>query len=201
MAFLAKRNPAPSAVTLTTERLRLRRLRVSDAPAMVCYLNDREVAREAADLHPDFDMAAARQRIDCDRGNWSGDREYMLAIERRLECDFIGCVCAMVQARHPGGRGEAELGYWIGRPFWGAGYASEAVSAAVGLFCQHFRLARLTAVVFSDNPASARVLAKCGFRLTCEEMRKSPARGGVHPVRIYALESEDITAQPRDVSK
>ena len=84
-------------------------------------------------------------------------------------------------------QGSAELGYWIARPYWGRGYATEAGIAAVGLarLCGH---TQLTAGHFADNPASGRVLQKIGFRPTgTRSQRHSRARGHEVECIDYAL--------------
>jgi RimJ/RimL family protein N-acetyltransferase len=58
----------------------------------------------------------------------------------------------------------AEFGYWIGEPYWGRGIATAAVSAVAPYALRHFHLARLQSPVFDWNPASMRVLEKCGFQ-------------------------------------
>ena len=60
-------------------------------------------------------------------------------------------------------RGEAEVGYWVGRPFWGRGYASAAVQQVVTFAFEELGLHRLFAHVLAHNPASGRVLEKAGF--------------------------------------
>jgi RimJ/RimL family protein N-acetyltransferase len=77
-----------------------------------------------------------------------------------------------------GGRnGHAELGYWIARPYWGLGYASEAVPAVMGIAAA-IGHRHLTAGHYADNPASSNVLRKAGFRRTGKtEMRHSKGRG------------------------
>jgi RimJ/RimL family protein N-acetyltransferase len=57
----------------------------------------------------------------------------------------------------------AELFYWLGERFWGRGIATSAVRAVANHVIIHFRLARLSALPYSDNPASCRVLEKAGF--------------------------------------
>ena len=57
----------------------------------------------------------------------------------------------------------AELGYWLAEPLWGRGIMTEAVRAVSGFAFEHFDLRRLEAVVFAWNPASMRVLERCGF--------------------------------------
>jgi RimJ/RimL family protein N-acetyltransferase len=57
----------------------------------------------------------------------------------------------------------AEIGYWLGEPFWGRGIVTAAVQAIVPVAFRQFEIERLQAGVFSNNPASMRVLEKCGF--------------------------------------
>jgi RimJ/RimL family protein N-acetyltransferase len=59
--------------------------------------------------------------------------------------------------------GEGELGYWIGRPFWGRGLATEAAEATLRFGFETLELCAVRAVCLEENPASLRVLAKLGF--------------------------------------
>jgi [ribosomal protein S5]-alanine N-acetyltransferase len=60
-------------------------------------------------------------------------------------------------------RGTAEIGYWLAEPFWGRGIITAAVQALVPVAFEHFGITRLQAGIFESNPASMRVLEKCGF--------------------------------------
>jgi len=79
------------------------------------------------------------------------------------------------------------MGYWIARPFWGRGYATEACSALVEI-ARTLGLASLEGSHFTDNPASARVLEKLGFvPLGIVAPRMSCARGAEVPARLMRL--------------
>lgn len=81
--------------------------------------------------------------------------------------------------------GEPELGYWIARPYWGLGYATEAAHAVIDV-ARALGYSRLIAGHFVDNPASGRVLRKVGFRLTGTiEQRHSNGRGFAAPCKLY----------------
>ena len=83
--------------------------------------------------------------------------------------------------------GEVNLGYWIGRPFWGNGYATEASRAVLNL-ARALGHRRIVASHFVDNPASGHVLRKLGFRPTGEVRgRFSLARGGEAPASLLSL--------------
>jgi RimJ/RimL family protein N-acetyltransferase len=55
------------------------------------------------------------------------------------------------------------MGYWLGEQFWGRGIMTEAVTAVTDFCFENFPLRRISAEVFSNNPASARMLEKAGF--------------------------------------
>lgn len=81
----------------------------------------------------------------------------------------------------PGGK----LGYLFGRRYWGRGYATEIGQAAVAFAFSRYAWPQLSACVFADNPASARVLQKLGFVERDKCRGTSLARGGVHPIRTF----------------
>lgn len=82
---------------------------------------------------------------------------------------------------------EVNLGYWIGRPYWGQGYATEAARALLSL-AKVLGHKRVVASHFVDNPASGRVLHKLGFCPTgVVRNRFSLGRGGEAPARLLAL--------------
>ena len=70
-------------------------------------------------------------------------------------------------ANMPLGEGELELGYWIGKPFWGRGFATEAARAIVDRGFSELGLRGIHAVYFDGNARSEKVLAKLGFSHVC----------------------------------
>ncbi len=83
------------------------------------------------------------------------------------------------------GRGEAEVGYWIGVPYWSRGYASEACNALVDFAFRQLRLRRLYASHLARNPQSGRVLFKAGFRHLGLGHSECGSQGKVEPVELY----------------
>ena len=78
-----------------------------------------------------------------------------------------------------------EMGYWIGRPYWGRGLATEAAEGALRWASKSWKKRIVAAGHFTDNPASGRVLTKCGFLYTGEVKRQhSLARGEEANVRM-----------------
>jgi RimJ/RimL family protein N-acetyltransferase len=83
-------------------------------------------------------------------------------------------------------RHSAEIGYWLGEPFWGRGIASRAVAALTDWGFEQFSLLRVFAYVFSENPASMRVLEKAGFELEATMRQAVVKNGQVMDQRLYA---------------
>jgi RimJ/RimL family protein N-acetyltransferase len=78
-----------------------------------------------------------------------------------------------------------EMGYWIGKPYWGRGFATEAAEAGLSWAKKRWKKRAIAAGHFADNPASGRVLSKAGFLYTGETRTKhSVARGEKTPIRM-----------------
>lgn len=118
---------------------------------------------------------------------------------RGLRAAFAVCEAGRVVgitglARVPAAPDRAELGYWIGRPYWGRGRATAAVAQTLTHGFDRMRLAVVFARSFSANRASARVLEKLAFRFVGLEASRDPRRRD-EPVRRYELTREDWRRQ------
>ena len=97
--------------------------------------------------------------------------------------------------------GEAELGYWIARPYWGLGFASEAGRAVTGI-AKAIGHRKLVAGHFTDNPASGSVLRKLGFQNTGRiEQRTSKGRSQTMTCALYEKSLEDVGDDAADMTK
>jgi len=85
----------------------------------------------------------------------------------------------------------AEIGYWIGEPFWGRGFATEAVKRATDQAFEDFDFVRLQAGVLEWNPASCRVLEKAGYALECRLARHIYKDGSICDQLVYVRFAED----------
>jgi RimJ/RimL family protein N-acetyltransferase len=86
----------------------------------------------------------------------------------------------------------AEIGYWLGCPFWGKGLMTQAVGAFVRYAFRELHLRRLTAHVFEENLASARVLEKNGFKLEGELREHFLKDGKALNAKLYGLLRDDL---------
>lgn len=138
--------------TLTTARLRLRTPSRTDVPALVAQANNRRVHVMMAGLPFPFEESHALAFVDTIA---TSPQERPYAIEL-ADGRFIGIVGLSL------GDAATDFGYWLGEAFWGQGYASEAAAALVQA-ARAAGIGQLRARVRADNPASQRVLEKCGF--------------------------------------
>jgi RimJ/RimL family protein N-acetyltransferase len=163
-----------------TERLLLRPAWTQDAPALFAAVADEAIVRNLASAPWPYTLADAEAMIARERP----ESEPFSLIFRRTdgEPQLAG---AIGFGRRPDGA--AELGYWIARPFWGLGYATEAGRAAIAAARDSLRVRRIEAGHFIDNPASGRVLEKLGFRPRGTAPRYSAGRGHAAPCRELEL--------------
>jgi RimJ/RimL family protein N-acetyltransferase len=159
---------------MRTERLLLRPLEARDALPISRLASDWDVARQTAQIPHPYPLTVADQWIAS-----LGADEFVRAIE--FEGELIGACGFVANGPH-----EAEIGYWLGRPYWGRGFATEAARALVAHCFLNLGHKRLTCCHFTDNPASARVIRKLGFRRTGTCRTWCAARGAETDCVVYA---------------
>ena len=148
--------------TLETERLLLRQLRDEDAAALSKYGSNFDIARMTGSFPHPFPLLSAEFKILHLRAQKRRSLAYPYAITAKGSDDMIGIVDLFRRTE----KSPLEFGYWVGDPFWSRGYASEACRCLMAEADRHFGPTLITAGVFSDNPASLRVLEKLGFKPT-----------------------------------
>ena len=165
--------------TLSTERLILRPPRPGDADALHRLVNDWAVVRMLQrlpfpyprELMDEWIGATARQRT---KGT---AHHFVIAGDDNGQEMVVGCVGLRLDLAPRTG----SLGYWVGRRFWGHGVAQEAAGRVARWALANLDIDRLEAFVAEDNPASAAVLRRIGFRQTGRGVERFLARGGEAP--------------------
>jgi RimJ/RimL family protein N-acetyltransferase len=165
---------------IRSERLFLRPSWPEDWAELFALIDDEEVVRNLSRAPWPYRPEDARAFASLPQGGRFP--HFFVTLPSGGGARLIGCVGLIEQD------GEAELGYWIARQHWNRGYATEAVRAVLSL-ARTLGHARIVASQFLDNVASARVLAKVGFRPTGEfTARPCPARKATVPARVHVLE-------------
>ncbi|HWV13065.1 MAG TPA: GNAT family N-acetyltransferase, partial [Sphingobium sp.] len=153
-----------------TPRLLLRPGWMEDASALVEAFGDPAVLRNLIRAPASYGMDDARDFLAMPQDS---RLPRLLAFSRTRGAPRLVGGCGV----HLAEDGTPELGYWIARPYWGLGFATEAANAVFSM-ARAAGLRGIRAVHFADNPASGNVLRKIGFRHTGQvEQRYSPARG------------------------
>lgn len=163
-----------------TPRLLLRPGFPEDAPALAEAISDQAIVRNLAVVPWPYTMRDAEAFLASPRDPVLPS---MLVFERTDGAPRLAGSCGL--GRRPSGA--VEMGYWIARPLWGRGYATEACTALIAI-ARTLGLSCIEGSHFLDNPASARVLEKLGFEPTgLVAPRMSCARGTDVPARLMRL--------------
>ena len=173
--------------TIVTERLLLRRWKLSDADALYKYACDPEVGPHAG-WPPHENVEESKMII---RELFTND--YTWAVILKETNEPIGCMgyYPFGKSNIEIGENDAEVGYWIGKPHWNNGYCTEALQAMIHYCYEKKHFQTLWADFFVDNPASGRVMEKCGFTDTGKENYCSNLyHGEDRPVHIMILEKK-----------
>ena len=169
---------------LETRRLWLRWPRAADAQAITRLAGDKAVADMTGVVpHPYPPDAAHRFILEARRANADGIRLTLAITPRAKPNELIGVVGIACDLEPL-----PIIGYWLGVPHWGEGFSTEAARALVDAYFAYTGGTELTASVRVVNPASRRVLEKCGFAAVGSGLKSFPARGGVLPVDHFRLD-------------
>ena len=168
---------------LTTERLILRPFTLDDAPAVQQIAGAHEVALNTLLIPHPYPDGAAEAWISRPRTQ----DEINFAITERDGGAIAGGMSLNVHRDHR----RAEIGYYIGVPFWNRGYASEAGRAVVRHAFETLGLNRVFAEHFTRNPASGRVLQKIGMRHEGSLRKHIVKWGEPIDVELYGIVREE----------
>jgi RimJ/RimL family protein N-acetyltransferase len=177
-----------SLPTIQTERLVLGPFVDAEAPELQRLAGAREIADTTLVIPHPYKLTDADQFIALQREAAAEGHELIFAIHRRRDARLVGTIALReIDPDHL----QAELGYWIGVPYWGQGYATEAARTVVNLGFERLGLNRIYAHHMARNPASGRVLERIGMRregLLRQRVRKW---GRFEDVVIYSRLRDD----------
>jgi ribosomal-protein-alanine N-acetyltransferase len=143
-------------ITLHTERLTLRPFTLDDAPEVQRHCSAREVALNTLMIPHPYPQGGAEEWIAKHAEDFEMNRIHHFALD---DGALVGAMGLMMK-----GNGIAEIGYWIGVPFWGRGYATEAAREVLRYGFEDCGLHRIFAGYFTRNAASGRVMEKIGMK-------------------------------------
>ncbi|MEO1407140.1 MAG: GNAT family N-acetyltransferase [Pseudomonadota bacterium] len=144
-------------IQIETERLRLRPPRTEDAPRVAELMSDKDIPWNLGRAPWPYGLADAEGWIERGIASWADGTDYPFAITHEDE-GLIGS-CGVVPVTDD----VFELGYWIGKPYWGRGYVTEASEALLKWAKTSLGIHQFVSGHINDNPGSGRVLRKLGF--------------------------------------
>jgi [ribosomal protein S5]-alanine N-acetyltransferase len=191
--MIDNQTPFMDVPDLETERLLLRRLTGADADDMFAYASDADVARyttwtphESVEDSRDFIRRVMSEYEDFNRSSWTW------GIYLKEESKIIGTLGIWGRSHF-----RAEVGYAIGKAYWGKGYVTEAVGAVLTYAFGTLELNRIEAECLPDNVASARVMEKCGMLYEGTMRERMFNKGQFVDLKLYAILRRDYDEQNR----
>lgn len=173
---------------LLSARLRLRPLRPEDAPRLAELLDDWDMVRLTAAIPHPYRPEDGAGFIAAMAAKTQAGKGVALALERSLDHALIGIVGFGLEAD-----GTPELGWWVGKAYWGEGYATEAARRLLRHLFADLGYGSAWAAVHPDNAASKAVAAKLGLIPANYQRIGQPARGESVVMPVYRIEAEDWT--------
>ena len=177
-----------SLPVLETPRLVLRPVRMRDAEDIFSYASDPEVARYVL-WDPHRSIAETRSYIRCIRSFYRRGLPSSWAVEHRDSGRVIGTIGLMWYSDT---NCAAEIGYSFSRSFWNRGFATEALRAVIGSVFSSLPVNRLEAQHDVRNPASGRVMEKCGMKKEGLLRQRIRSKEEFIDVVLYAVIRSDL---------
>lgn len=168
---------------LVTDRLILRKLREEDAPAVMELMNDEEVTKSTHSLGSRYTLDTANEWIARHQEDFETGGFIFFAVTDRSAGGFCGFICLNFEKRDNRG----ELGYAYARSCWGKGIATEATQAVIDFAFGVRKMHKVYARHFASNPASGRVMQKCGMTFEGLQLSHDFKNGRYEDVLSYGI--------------
>lgn len=165
---------------IVTDRLILKAFSLSDAPDVQRLAGNEEVARNTLAMPFPYLEGMAENWIAKHQQEFEEHKSLVLAIILKESNNLAGAIGQSLQLPYA----YAELGYWIGKEYWGRGYCTEAVKAVIDYGFDQLGLHKIFASHFSNNPASGRVMHKAGMKYEAT-LKSHMLHWGEHKDLVY----------------
>ena len=188
----------PTGAVLRTTRLLLRPLVAADAAVFHRLINDWEICRRLPDAPFPYPAQLAGDWIEAA----AHDREHKRAEQFALVEAATGTLIGVAGLRLAKGQKTAELGYWLGRAYWGQGYGLEAARRLVDWAFAALPIGHMTATVAADNDVSVALLSRLGFAQSGKGAKEFSCRPGQKmPVKHFTLARDVPVATSEEPGK
>ncbi|WP_141903134.1 GNAT family N-acetyltransferase [Lysinibacillus sp. Y5S-8] len=169
--------------TMETERLLLRLFTEADAPEVSVLCNNYAIYKSTLNVPYPYTIDCALSWIATHQQNFEENRLYEWAITDKHSGQLYGAIGLSNQQPHQRG----EIAYWIGEPYWGNGYGTEAAQAIIAFAFQEKKYHRVYAQYFQSNPASGKIMEKCGMHYEGTLKQHVYKNGAFEDIVYYGL--------------
>jgi RimJ/RimL family protein N-acetyltransferase len=181
-----------STTPISGNRVLLRTFQLSDAADVQNLAGNRAVADNRRSIPHPYEDGMAEQWISSLAPKINRGELASFAVTRVSRRGLIGAISLRIDREFD----RAALSYWIGEPYWGMGYCTEAASLIVKYGFENLQLNRIYATHLPRNPASGRVLQKIGMRLEGQQRQHRKNRGKYEDLVLYGLLREEWLRSP-----
>jgi RimJ/RimL family protein N-acetyltransferase len=176
--------------TLETERLILRPFTLADAAEVKRLAGDRDIASTTITIPHPYEDGMAEEWIGSQQERFDKGEAVPFAITHGEQGYLIGSIGLQIAKELD----RADLGYWIGKPYWNQGYCTEAAQAVVRYGFEVLGLHRISASHITRNPASGRIMQKIGMKHEGHLREHSKKWGNYDDVEIYGILRSEYSA-------
>ncbi|MDQ0178154.1 GNAT family N-acetyltransferase [Bacillus chungangensis] len=145
---------------LQTERLTLRPPTSDDAESIEALASDVDIAKTTLNIPHPYPKGSAKTFVSTVLEAEKAGKLVIYAIEKKTDGALIGMINLNIQSSHKRG----ELAYWIGKPYWGKGYGTEAAETLIKYGFEKLHLNKIFAASFTNNPGSWKIMEKIGMK-------------------------------------
>ncbi len=173
---------------IRTERLIMRHFSLEDVDEVTNLVGEREIASSTMNIPHPYDKSIAEKWIRSHERSLVRDEGVSFAVTLLNSGRLVGSIGLGIEREFQ----RAELGYWIGKPFWNQGYATEASGAVIEFGFGTLGLNRIFASHLVRNPGSGRVMEKNGMRFEGCLRQHIVKWGNFEDLNYYAILKEDF---------
>jgi len=174
--------------TLEAERLILRPFTIADAPEVQKLAGDKAVAETTLNIPYPYEDGMAEEWIGTHEKSFKDNKNVTFAIVQKTDNQLAGAISLTINERF----NNAEMGYWIGVPYWNKGYCTEAARVLLDYGFNDLNLNRIFAHHMSHNEASGKVMQKMGMNYEGCHHQAVKKNGSYLDIKVYAILKEDF---------
>jgi ribosomal-protein-alanine N-acetyltransferase len=182
---------------LNTERLKLRKIKLSDADSLLKYMNNKKISENILNIPYPYTEESVIARMNFILQGFKNKERYVFSITLKdpesipvaigTGAELIGQIGLHLVEGHD----RAEIGYWVGEPFWGKGIATEACAAILKFGFEILKLNKIYATHFTENPSSGKVLINNKMIKEAELKDQYKSNGVYKSVDQYRLTKQE----------